>query len=170
MKKTISTLAAALLMIALAGCSTSADEPGIATLDGSGSSAEAQTPEVEEGPRLRLDLTQAEIDAIYEAYDSCFEEHAVSKEDTAAADAACAHLAPRPPWEVDRNNPDALDFMTEVVACLKDKGVTYVEIDNDPTSPSIGLTFGGEQNDQKSITLGLEHTPTCEREVAAAKD
>jgi hypothetical protein len=43
--------------------------------------------------------------------------------------------------------------------------VTSVEVH--PDGP--GWSFGGPQNDQKSITKGMDLSPACEREVAARK-
>ncbi len=53
----------------------------------------------------------------------------------------------------------------DVVACLRRKGVKYVEVNPD----GRGFAFGGEQNHAQSISRGLDLTPDCEREVAAGQ-
>ena len=72
---------------------------------------------------------------------------------------------PLPPWEKDPANPEAKDFARKVVACLKGKGVKYVET----TADGISIALGGPQNDSRSITLGMNDMSACEQQVAAAK-
>jgi hypothetical protein len=82
----------------------------------------------------------------------------------AAANAICEPLyVPLPPWEKDPANPEARDFARDVLKCLKDKGVEHVQIAED----GITMSFGGTNNDARSISEGLRLTPDCEREVAA---
>ncbi|QTE31028.1 hypothetical protein [Pengzhenrongella sicca] len=83
--------------------------------------------------------------------------------------AACQQLLPLPPWEEDRSNPDAQAFVQAVVDCLHGKGIKYVEIDGDASSPTFDLSLGGPNNDSDSITRGMDLIPECQREVSAAK-
>jgi hypothetical protein len=78
----------------------------------------------------------------------------------------CEPKLPLPAWEIDANNPDALDFGRKVVQCLKDKGVKYVELSTDTSSGVVGPSLGGKQNDMASITKGMDLMPECQREVA----
>jgi hypothetical protein len=50
-----------------------------------------------------------------------------------------------------------------VVKCLKREGVKFVEVSED----GISIALGGDQNDSRSITLGMDRIGDCEREVAA---
>lgn len=135
--------------------------------------------------RLRLDMTEAEEIAAQRIYDACVEgESGVSLDDHKAAAGAdrgvatspdaekveeasgkCAVVAPLDPWEYDRQNPDAADFSQAIVDCLHDRGVTYVEVVE--TSGRFALSFGGPDNDSSSVSLGLQHYPSCEAEVVA---
>jgi len=178
----------ALLATVLAGCAQQPAESDIATINQPGSSSANGSAAPEDRPRLRLDMTDEEITALYQAYDDCLSENgaggkasadadagggsvadAGDASDYAAAELACVAFNPLPAWETDRNNPDAMDFMNDVVSCLKDKGVEFVEISTDPSSPSIDIALGGPQNDADSISKGMDLIPTCESEVSAAQ-
>ena len=178
----------ALLAAVLAGCAQQPAGSDIATINQPGSSSANGSATPEDRPRLRLDMTDEEVTALYQAYDDCLADNgaggkargdadaeggavadAGDASDYAAAELACEAFNPLPAWETDRNNPDAMDFMTEVVSCLKDKGVEFVEIDADQSSPSINIALGGPQNDMDSISKGMDLIPTCESEVSAAQ-
>ena len=131
--------------------------------------------------RLRLDMTDDEQVAAYGAFDACIENNGgsqKSKQDSdsetsagrvdESAEALCAPLSPMPPWEIDRSNPDALAFVQGVVDCLKGKGVSKVEIAPDDGDGQVNIAFGGKDNDSRSISLGLQYTPECQRTVSAA--
>ncbi|GIM90400.1 hypothetical protein [Paractinoplanes toevensis] len=133
-------------------------------------------------PRERLDTTPEEFEAMLGPYNKCMKEHgftskgqvagsearpATEKEKSAADEAnrICEpQFYPLPPWEKDPANPEARDFARDVVKCLKNKGIKYVEVADD----GISLSLGGEQNDPTSIRRGLDLAPECERTVAAA--
>ncbi|NCT92142.1 hypothetical protein GXB85_14435 [Cellulomonas sp. APG4] len=156
-------------------------------------SSEAVDPLVErygEPVRLRLDFSDEEETAAYARFDECVEGESgidpmarrmaaagdgevgpatVDEEETAALEAAheaCMVVAPLPPWEWDVQNPDAVDFAQAVVDCLRDAGVTYVEVTQD--AGQVSLAFGGEDNHGPSISLGLENVDRCEQEAAAS--
>ncbi|GLY33958.1 hypothetical protein Kisp02_73230 [Kineosporia sp. NBRC 101731] len=141
-----------------------------------------------ERPRERIDMTEQESEALLKPYQDCMFEHGVdirssreqrtakeqasggmsaatSKDDArwTAAESACSQFYPLPAWEKDPANPEARDFARAVVVCLKNKGVRLVEVSSD----GMSYAFGGEDNDARSISLGLEKAPECEREVAA---
>lgn len=186
-------LAAAALSVA-AGCSSSpapaGDAPQVATLASTPPRPGASTESAPERPRERLDMTDADFEALMEPYRKCMLKHGVDdrgvrlegqpksdgplaevtmsssekkKYDTADADCR-PKFYPLPPWEYDPANPEAKDFARDVVQCLKRKGVKYVEV-----SPDGGFAFGGKQNHAPSISKGLEFTPACEREAAAGR-
>lgn len=183
--------AAALCMAA--GCSSepapSGDAPKVATLASAPAPAKTSAEPAPERPRERLDMTDAEFDAVMEPYRKCMEKHGVNErgvpvtgvpDDSGpvavpqsaadrkkydAADRECREkYYPLPPWEHDPANPEAKDFARDVVKCLKRKGVKYVEVE-----PNGVYAFGGENNHAESISKGLEFTPVCEREVAASR-
>ena len=165
--------------------SSSAPGDGAATSPGDA----ASTPPGGTAPRERLDMTSAELEALAQPYQDCMNSNgAPSKDEKMDADArvragvatapagdydkalaACQQLLPLPPWEEDRSNPDAQAFMQAVVDCLHGKGIKYVEIDGDASSPRISLALGGPNNDSDSITRGMDLIPQCEREVSAAR-
>jgi hypothetical protein len=186
--RTAPLITIALLATVLAGCAQQPAGSDVATINQPGSSSANGSAAPEDRPRLRLDMTDDEVTALYQAYDDCLADNgaggkargdadaeggsvadAGDASDYAAAELACVAFDPLPAWETDRNNPDAMDFMTEVVACLKDKGVKFVEIDADQSSPSINIALGGPQNDMDSISKGMDLIPTCESEVSAAQ-
>jgi hypothetical protein len=135
-----------------------------------------------ERPRERLDTTPEEFEAMLGPYNKCMKEHGftpkgrpngtgarpATEKESASADAAnriCEpQFYPLPPWEKDPANPESRDFARDVVKCLKNKGVKYVEVADD----GISIALGGEQNDPTSISRGLDLAPACERTVAAA--
>jgi hypothetical protein len=171
-------LAAAICLMGVAACGSPAPTaPKVATLaSGPAPSASAGGPE---RPRERIDMTADEREALMVPYQKCLKSHGVSQlkakeaadsKSVTGAEAEAAryceeHYFPLPPWEQDPANPDARDFAVAVVKCLKGKGVKYVEVSDD----GISIAFGGDQNDARSISMGLDLSPECEREVAAKK-
>jgi len=129
-------------------------------------------------PRQRLDDTAADYEALSKPYDDCMKSHGLTPKGAPLGSAQgtrptvsdavkkeCDPLIPLPPWELDPANPEAKDFARAVVQCLKGKGVKYVEVNAD----GPGWAFGGPQDDAQSISKGMDLSPACEREVAAAK-
>lgn len=124
-------------------------------------------------PRITLDMTNTQIDALYTQYSQCMATNGFSKQknprDQVAmmkAQNACVSQDPLPPWQIDASNPKAAAFVHAVVQCLRDKGVQYVSADL-PQGGQYAFSFGGPNNDSQSITLGLQDTPDCEKQVAA---
>jgi hypothetical protein len=185
------TVAAALLVAAgmatATGCTSepeSSGTPRVATLASAPAASSAPSSAAPQRPRERLDGTSEDWEVMVKPYEDCLARHGLSPKgqriggDKAArpsridekkyeaADADCRpKYYPLPPWEYDPANPEAKDFARDVVACLKGKGVKYVEVNPD----GQGFAFGGEQNHAESISRGLEYAPACEREVAARK-
>jgi hypothetical protein len=169
-----------LLLAAVTACSTPEQKPPqIASLNTTSATAAASTTAAPAGerPRLRIDMSEEDENALYEVMARCMAEHGVdkrkfetegvpSKQAMDAAQKACESKEPLPPWEKDAKNPEALDFANRVVQCLRAKGVRYVEVVNEPNAPQVGYAFGGPNNDQDSITKGLEFAKPCEREAA----
>jgi hypothetical protein len=173
MKKLMMVCAA----LALAACSAQPQggRPEVASLSTPGSgTAPISTVPKEQRPRERLDMTLEDIEALRAPWLQCLTEHGMdkkkvdtqSKELTDAAKKACASKEPLPPWEKDASNPEAVDFANRVVQCLRQKGVRYVEVYKEPGSELVGVSYGGPNNDQQSITLGLQHTKECEIEAS----
>lgn len=173
----------ATLLLLLAACSSPPAQPGVASISTPNSSSAAPTSAAQEQrPRLRLDMTPEDTDALYAAYDRCLGQFGMdkqtqvaarqagtvpSKEEEDKALKACESKDPLPPWEKDVNNPEAVDFAQRVVQCLRGKGVRYVEVYNEPGSDQVSFALGGPNNDAASITLGLEHAKECE--IASSK-
>jgi hypothetical protein len=168
------------LLAVLAGCSTPPEPTDdVATLETTGSAppagSVASTAPTASRPRERLDMTNDEINQMYEVYDQCLTDNGVgtkSERDaagpqTAAAEAACLGKKPLPPWEYDTANPESADFVHAVVQCLRDKGVRYVdEVPATPGEDRRAVSFGGPNNDSDSISKGLNLISTCEKEMA----
>ncbi|MCY1138250.1 hypothetical protein OWR29_09595 [Actinoplanes sp. Pm04-4] len=173
-------LASAIALVALPGCGAEPKDQSakVATLV-SPAAAEASASAPPQRPRERLDTTPEEFEAMLKPYNKCMKEHggyvkgegsgvrAATKAESDKAEAAnriCEpQFMPLPPWEKDPANPESRDFARDVVACLKDKGVKYVAVADD----GISIALGGDQNDSRSIRMGMELAPECERQVAA---
>ncbi|MGC5028623.1 hypothetical protein [Micromonospora sp. DT229] len=186
----------AVVLVALSACATSpgeqeADEnaPQVATLTTPEPERSASTQPKAQRPRERLDTTAEEFQELLGPYHSCLREQGVPERKTAgspdrpplagpgervlgpeelekfeAANRICEpQFYPLPPWEKDPANPEARDFALDVVKCLKGKGVRYVEVAED----GIAIALGGDHNDSRSISMGLDLIPECERKVAA---
>ena len=175
----------AIAVTALAACGSAekprAEEPKVATLASTAAAAPSASAKAQR-PRERLDTTPEEFEAMLGPYNKCMGEHGgfvkgqsgkpgqlrpATKQEIDKSDAAnriCEpQFFPLPPWEKDPANPEAKDFARAVVKCLKAKGVKYVEVSDD----GVSMAFGGEQNDARSISMGLDLAPECERKVAA---
>jgi hypothetical protein len=175
------------IAFAAVGCSSGSHQPQVAALPASaGPSSAAQTSTASDGtggtsasagasassrPRERLDETPAQIDALYAPWNQCLAAHG-AKAHTAqagpAARAACVNLQPLPPWQYDPANPNALGFVQRVVACLHQHGVQYAQVQNSPGDDRIAIALGGPQNDQTSISRGLQLIPVCNEQVLHA--
>ncbi|MGA5299898.1 hypothetical protein ACPCHT_08215 [Nucisporomicrobium flavum] len=172
----------AAVMLAGTACSnaeSTGDSPQVATLASTGSTPSASASAAAARPRERLDTTPEEFEAMLKPYNECLREHgAKPKQDwkrnerpttrviskLEAADKICNPLYyPLPPWEKDPANPEAKDFARDVVKCLKEKGIRYVEVGDN----GLDIALGGDQNDRESITKGLDLAPECERQIAA---
>lgn len=167
-----------LLLAALAACSTPGQKPPeIASLNTTNATSTTTAPPAEERPRLRLDMSIEDENALYEVQNRCLAEHGVdkrkfetegvpSKQAMDAAQKACESKEPLPPWEKDAKNPEAVDFANRVVQCLRGKGVRYVEVVNEPNATEVTYALGGPNNDRDSITKGMELIKPCEREAS----
>ncbi len=161
--------------LVLASCSARQESGGqeVASLSTPGSTPASAAPE-QQRPRERLDMTPEDTEALGAPYLRCLTEHGVDKRadpppSKEAADKAyqvCEPKKPLPAWELDAANPEATDFANRVVQCLRQKGVRYVEVHREAGSEMVGLSYGGPNNDQESITLGLQHTKECQIEAS----
>ncbi|MFF5075628.1 hypothetical protein ACFY36_01140 [Actinoplanes sp. NPDC000266] len=183
-------LVVAVALSALTACDKPAEETNtakVATLVSPSAPASAASPKAQR-PRERLDTTPEEFEALLGPYNKCMYDHGgMAKGSTVAQERKKAQAGPAgvsgtqtekfeaankicepqyyplPPWEKDPANPEAKDFARETVKCLKQKGVEYVEISED----GLSIALGGDQNDPKSISMGLDLIPGCERDIAA---
>jgi hypothetical protein len=185
-----------LLAVVATGCSSAkADQepdakdqaPEIATLTtptpGRTTSKATQDPDAGR-PRERIDMTEADRKRLYAPYMACLQDNGIDPskrgqtsgplgsgqvtdpKKAKTAGKVCEPKLPLPAWEIDANNPDALDFGRKVVQCLKDKGVKYVELSTGKDTGIVGPSLGGPKNDMESITKGMNLMPECQREVA----
>lgn len=200
MKRLVPVLGvAAVVALAGCGSEPPADN-SVATLQDHSSSAArtpdkkaAKADQDAQRPRERLDMTEEESDALWKKYNDCLSEHDGGRADMSdaeidpdsgevasikpadaakvkKAEAACQSLEPLPPWEYDVNNPESADFVHDLVQCLRNKGVKYVEeTPPEPGDEQRTYALGGEHNDPESIRKGLELGPECEKEVAGLK-
>jgi len=184
MKKGSLKKATPALLLLLAACGSPAKPPEVASITPPGSSAAAPTSAArEQRPRERIDGTPEDYEALLGPYNQCMAGFGLDPKGARAAEGsgrpqptreeqdkalkACEPKMPLPPWEKDANNPEALDFANRVVQCLRNKGVRYVEVSNEPGGDTVAYAFGGPNNDAASITLGLEHVKECE--IASSK-
>ncbi len=77
-----------------------------------------------------------------------------------------ARRSPEACLELDRANPDSRAFADRVVAELRAAGVSDIEATVEAGSDRVAFAFGGANNDDQSIQLGLELLPKAE--LAAA--
>ncbi|PRY21033.1 hypothetical protein [Pseudosporangium ferrugineum] len=192
MRRSYALVLAAVAVVALPACGSSKDEaaaPGggakVATLQSTAPTPDASASKKPQRPRERLDTTPEEYEALLKPYKQCMGENGVPQKAsgrggpvgaprpaTAAENAKfdkanriCEPLyMPLPPWEKDPANPESRDFAVKVVKCLKGKGVKYVAVAED----GISIALGGDGNDSRSISKGMDKMPECEREVVAA--
>jgi hypothetical protein len=177
----LKTAALALLLLAATACSKPAAQPEVASITTPSSAAPTSAAQ-EQRPRERLDMTPEDFEALKAPYYQCMAGFGLdqkgrapegsgrtqpTKEEADKALKACESKTPLPPWEKDVTNPEAADFAARVVQCLRDKGVRYVEVHNEPGADTISYALGGPNNDAASITLGLEHAKECE--IASSK-
>ncbi|SNY26190.1 hypothetical protein [Paractinoplanes atraurantiacus] len=186
-------LVVAVALSALTACGKPAEETRtakVATLVSPSASASVKASPKAQRPRERLDTTAEEFEALLGPYNKCMYDHGgmvkgstiaqerkkaeagpagvsgTQTEKFEAANKICEpQYYPLPPWEKDPANPEAKDFARATVKCLKQKGVEYVEISED----GLSIALGGDQNDPKSISMGLDLIPGCERDIAAKK-
>ncbi|WP_412751113.1 hypothetical protein [Krasilnikovia sp. M28-CT-15] len=182
----LAVVAIALTATAACGSTEKASDGGAKVATLTSPEARPSASAAAQRPRERLDTSPEEFEAMLAPYNKCLKEHGISVTDAKrAADRAkpgdasspeqqkadesfrsCeAQYYPLPPWEKDPANPEARDFAVAVVKCLKKKGVTYVEVSDD----GLSYALGGRNNDARSIRMGMDLAPDCEREVAAAK-
>ncbi|QUQ64523.1 hypothetical protein [Kutzneria sp. CA-103260] len=172
--------------LVLTACGGS-DQPQaqVPMLPATGSSAAtsgAATTSADPGqPRERLDMTNDELNALYDQFNQCLSANGLPKgkptggsgasptvippDIESRARAACKSKDPLPPWELDASNPHGADFVHAVVQCLRAKGVRYVD-EEPPQGGRYVFSFGGANNDSDSISKGLQYTPDCEKQVA----
>jgi hypothetical protein len=185
MRRRTALIVAAVALIGLTACGSeekteagsAGSKPGVATLQSAAAVPSAAASQKSERPRERLDMTSEEYEALLEPYNKCMREQgfdpvdarkkaevaAVGSEAEKANQICEPQFLPLPPWEKDPANPEARDFALDVVKCLRREGVKFVEVSED----GISIALGGDQNDSRSITLGMDRIPDCEREVAA---
>lgn len=178
--KLLRIAATVLLSVIAAGCSSSSDQPQVASLPTttiaiaptvtrhSTSVSTSTSTSTGSRPRERLDESPAQDEALYAPWNECLDTHGAGKADRptqsaeTAAQAACAYLKPLPPWQLDPANPKALGFVQHIVACLHQHGVRYAQV---KLGDGWGYELGGPQNDQTSINKGLQLGPTCDQQA-----
>ncbi|MBF4563990.1 hypothetical protein ITJ62_02840 [Plantibacter sp. VKM Ac-2876] len=190
MHRSLTAAAGALaLLAALTACAAPSSDQGgdggIATLETAAptptAAADPLVAKYGEPVRLRLDMSDEEEADAWKPRDRCLADHTSAEQGTpgndggddvsassggdpaksAEAEALCQRVAPLPPWELDAQNPDALQFAQRVVDCLHERGVREVEITEPDAFGQINLAFGGDANDAASISLGMQYVDAC---------
>ena len=177
---------ALVVVVAAAACSAGGHSPPVAALPTStagragATSPATATPSVPSTavtarPREQLDESPSQIQALLEPYNQCVAAHggkgtsgSTSPAAEAAAEAACINFDPLPPWQYDPANPKAMGFVQQVVACLHQHGVHFAQVTDPPGQDRIEIALGGPQNDQTSISKGMDLIPTCNQQVLQA--
>lgn len=167
----------ALAAFALTACSAdSGGPPQVAALSTSASASTttsaSEASDAAGRPRIRIDMTESEREALEQRYLQCLDKHGFAKAKGSGdldamheAQAKCQSKDPLPPWQYDTSNPHAADFAHALVQCLRDKGVEYVSAD--PSGGRYVLAFGGPNNDPESISKGLKYMHVCEEQALA---
>jgi hypothetical protein len=138
----LATAIAALTLtsFALTACSSTEDRGAqVADLPttAAGTSASANgavgTPskaaDTKDRPRRRIDMTDAELRALYAPRDRCLKKQPIGSKDSGyearmkAAYEACQRFEPLPPAQLDPANPQARAFIGLVVTCLQHQGI-----------------------------------------------
>jgi len=173
----LAVIAAVFIAIAAVGCSSASHQSQVAALPTSAASGGSPSTSASAGapassqPRERLDESTSQIEALYAPWNQCITAHGAGKGAKptqaveTAAQAACTQLKPLPPWQYDPANPKAMGFVQRVVACLHQDGVHYAQVQNPPGQGRIEIALGGPQNDQASISEGLQLIPACDQQV-----
>ncbi|SNT65643.1 hypothetical protein SAMN05421812_12492 [Asanoa hainanensis] len=190
MTRSTSLLAVAVLLAAaLAGCG------GTSTTDtGSGQVASLTTPDVTASatgaatdggrPQLRLDSTDEEENALWQAYNVCLFEHGVKKNEGRSAGAAgdgtglsldqsgepkaayvaCQNKLPLQPPELDRDkNPNYVSQWNDYVQCLRKRGANIHSLpdgsgwtwDDDVNTAGPGLDEDELPKAEKDCTMEI---------------
>lgn len=178
--------ALALVAVAAASCSAGghgpqvaelpASTPGQAGATGPATATRSVPPSgATARPREQLDESPSQLQALLAPYDQCLAAHGgkgnsgpITPTAEAAAEAACINFDPLPPWQYDPANPKAMGFVQQVVACLHQHGVRFAQVTDPPGQDRIEIALGGPQNDQTSISKGMNLIPTCNQQVLQA--
>lgn len=180
MKKLVA-VAGLVTFLAVTGCATEQEpQDEVASLETTSRAAPGapSSASVEESrPRLRLDMTPEETDELYRVYSQCLADNGFDKQnippgtvpdvDTEKrAAAACVSKDPLPPWEYDVANPEAEDFMHQLVQCLRGKGVNAQIVPPQAGEERWSVSFPGGPEDSESVGNALDANAECERELA----
>jgi hypothetical protein len=121
-------------------------------------------------PRLRIDMTDAELQAMYAPRERCLKKqpglHDKSdpeKYDASlkAAHEACLRFEPLPPTQLDSANPQAREFIGRVVTCMQEKGFqASAKLD-----PEAGQWLVKSSNDDQIISSEKPEA-ACMKQVA----
>jgi hypothetical protein len=125
-------------IVALTACSsTGSRATPVADLPTSGTSTSANGDVVTSSPpadtqgrpRRRIDMTDAEIHALYAPRNRCLKQQQIGQKGSGyearlkAAHEACLRFEPLPPTQLDPENPQARAFIGRVVNCLQAGGI-----------------------------------------------
>ncbi len=172
--------ALAAAIVTLTGCGSSAGNPDgaakapdVASLT---TTASAAAPAAEEQrPRLRVDMSEEEEQAMWAGWAACLAEHGdtayadklarreikdVPEDVRNAARKACVPKEPLGFWQEDPKNPEAADIKREVDQCIRSKGV----------NPDAGAGADPDNLDPGTVAdvdKMLTATGKCQKEVYA---
>jgi hypothetical protein len=125
-------------MCVLSGCGGGSDSPRVATIAGTASAASSAPDADSDGVMVRIDMTQAEIDALNATYDACLGAHGVKmiakptgqkvpaqeEKDNPAGYRACKAKEPYLDPLLDKTkNPKYADQFRTWLKCMNEHGV-----------------------------------------------
>ncbi|GLZ30455.1 hypothetical protein Lesp02_26440 [Lentzea sp. NBRC 105346] len=166
-------------LLALAACGTAEEAPRqqVASLHTGDQPATSAAPVEDERPRERIDDTPEQKRKNLDPYLRCMTDNGIPEGGTKSrpdlssaqyreawpkAQAKCKDKFPLPAWELDRNNPESMDFIHRVVECMRKAGVTVEEQPARPGEEQNGYSI--RDNAEVSVAKGMEISSQCKKE------
>ncbi|GLZ30454.1 hypothetical protein Lesp02_26430 [Lentzea sp. NBRC 105346] len=152
---------AALLALTACGSTENPAQQQVASLQSSDSAPTSTAPPDDKRPRERIDDTPEQAKKVSEPYQKCMGENGIpigrGKEGPFLSDEEykqvwpkawekCKDKFPLPAWELDKNNPESMDFIHRVVECLRKAGANVEERPAKPGEDQNGYEFVGDNS------------------------
>ena len=166
-------------LLALTACGNAESAPQqVASLQTNDQKAAGTAPADDKRPRERIDDTPEQAAKVSEPYRKCMEENGIpmgkrkdgphlSSEEYAVlqpkAWEKCKDKFPLPAWELDKNNPESMDYIHRVVECLRRNGAKVEERPAKPGEDQNGFEYVGD-NSHIGTGQGMELSSRCMKE------